>query len=519
MLAALPSELRAQPGPPIGTFFTVNSDSGSHDNPGDQSVVVFTGTVQVPGTAFIRIFFSEATLPPGSSLRLTSVLDGAEQDLDAASVAEWEFSSAFFNGPAVQIELIAGPHTTGNRYVVNQAFASQPFIETLTICGPTDDRVPLNHPAVARMMPGGCTASIYAPGGCMLSAGHCDAPNNMVEFNVPPSLPSGTIQHPPPSDQYMIDPASRVSEQVPPPCSSLGDDWFHFRCLPNTQTGLLPIQAQHAYIPLATSIPMPFPQPLTIYGYGVDDGVNNQVEQRGDGPLVNFIMVPGSCYPSLRHQVDTTGGNSGSPIIESRAGRTIGIHTHSGCGGPNDSNGGTPITFPTLQAALTCKLLVFSYPYGAVTQINPAGGATLHVAIEQVVGTLQTGSPQLHVSVGGEAFSTSALVPSGSEYLGFLPAGTCSGSLTYYISAATTDGTLFTDPYPAPASLYTAVCTSGDVNLDGHVSLIDYAALAGCLSGPGVDQPQIECMAFRFDTDEDVDLRDVRAFLNAFTGP
>jgi hypothetical protein len=43
---------------------------------------------------------------------------------------------------------------------------------------------------------------------------------NTVGFNVPPSLPNGTIVHPPPEDQYVIDDASRVFSNA-----GIGNDW------------------------------------------------------------------------------------------------------------------------------------------------------------------------------------------------------------------------------------------------------------------------------------------------------
>jgi hypothetical protein len=281
------------------------------------------------------------------------------------------------------------------------------------------------------------------------------------------------------------------------------------------------IEAQQAYIPLADALPTSFPQPIVIYGYGTDSDTpqNNEVQQRSDGPLIGFWMTPNTTHPSLRHQADTTGGSSGSPILEASTGRAVGIHTNGGCTGPNMSNGGTPITYVNLQAALSCPLLVFAYPYGVVTQINPAGGATLHVSIDVVVGTMQADSAELHLRIGNGPFATLPMDLEGTDFVATLPAVACSGQMQYYVSASATDGTLFTDPFPAPAMVHTAVCTYGDSNLDSYVDLTDYAALAMCWSGPTTAQPQASCMAFRFDADEDIDLADVRAFLSAVAGP
>ena len=59
----------------------------------------------------------------------------------------------------------------------------------------------------------------------------------------------------------------------------------------------------------------------------------------------------------------------------------------------------------------------------------------------------------------------------------------------------------------------------GDSNRDGFVCLADYADLPECLPGPGVAIVAPCCGIFDFDADGDVDLRDIRAFQIAFTGP
>ncbi|HRX84260.1 MAG TPA: hypothetical protein P5572_04500 [Phycisphaerae bacterium] len=73
----------------------------------------------------------------------------------------------------------------------------------------------------------------------------------------------------------------------------------------------------------------------------------------------------------------------------------------------------------------------------------------------------------------------------------------------------------FGDPTPAAGAV---AVTHGDCDLDGDVDLTDWACAADCLSGP--DEPCASgCTAFDFDGDLDVDLADVRAFQEAFTGP
>jgi len=516
ILFASPITVLAQLGPPIGAMTTVESESGALDNASGEAVTVYEDVVEVPGAAFIRLFFENTVLAPGSTLKLTSLLDGAVQHLTAEGLQQWGDSSAFFNGSAVRIELIAGPKTEGNEYAIDQAFISQPVIELLTLCG-TDDRSPSDHPAVCRLMPASCTAALYSPGGCLLSAGHCAATTDVAQFNVPPSLANGMLQHPPPSEQYPLDgPTESMATQ------GLGNDWFHFKCLPNTETGLLPIEAQQAYIPLAASIPTVFPEPLIIYGYGSDMGADNQVQQRSDGPLINVTIVPGTSFPSLRHLLDTTGGNSGSPMLRASTGRTIGIHTHGGCTGPNMSNGGTPITFAGVQGALSCPVLVLSYPDGLVSEVDTLKGTSLLVAVEVVTGTIVPESVTLHVRVddgGFMAIPTGEVVEFG--YVVAFPQAACVASMDYFVTVQAGDGTLFRDPFPDD-EFYTAVCITPaplafDTNSDGDVDLLDFRKFPDCLTGPSTPL-DASCVYFEFNDDSRVDLLDFAGLQDAFTG-
>ncbi len=51
-------------------------------------------------------------LAAGSFIRITSSLDGQAQELDAAALAAWHHSSAYFNGDTVIVEVV-GPARIG----------------------------------------------------------------------------------------------------------------------------------------------------------------------------------------------------------------------------------------------------------------------------------------------------------------------------------------------------------------------------------------------------------------------
>jgi len=59
--------------------------------------------------------------------------------------------------------------------------------------------------------------------------------------------------------------------------------------------------------------------------------------------------------------------------------------------------------------------------------------------------------------------------------------------------------------------------STDDCNSDGGVDLLDYADFESCMSGPGGGLPLPDCNCFDLDSDQDVDLSDVRRFQQVFT--
>lgn len=345
----------AQPAPLPSVDVPIAIDSGLvfNDALEDAPAVVFATDVRVAGATWLRLKFSTVELsgdpsgPGASYLRITSLLDGAVQFLDAVTVRQWNLTSAYFNGEAVRVELLAYPGTGLNRIAIGAAVAGQPFGDVFeSICGPTDDRVLSEDPRQGRFLPSGCTAYLIDdPNHCLLTAGHCGpGAGDTVEFNVPLSSPTGAIIHPPPEDQYAVDGAS--AQWV---SGGVGNDWGYFGCFPNANTGLTPFEAQGDFYTLADVAPPAAGQTIRITGYGtVSPPVPltwNQVQKTHTGPYLSHIGT------TLEYQVDTTGGNSGSPVIFESTGEVIGIHTHAGCT-TVDGNLGTAIENSGLQNAL-----------------------------------------------------------------------------------------------------------------------------------------------------------------------
>ena len=105
----------AQTAPLQGQLEPVAIASGSHANPTPVEGVVWQGLVMAPRPApWIRVYFQDVELGEGSYLRIASLRDGDVQRLDRKSLAQWENSTAYFNGNSVLVELVAGPNTSKN---------------------------------------------------------------------------------------------------------------------------------------------------------------------------------------------------------------------------------------------------------------------------------------------------------------------------------------------------------------------------------------------------------------------
>lgn len=321
-------------------------DSGMVANTGTEPQIVWTTSVTAEGSPWIRLRFDEVLLAgdpygmDGSVLRITSVLDGAEQTLRANHVEEWNHTSAYFNGDTVVVELLAFPGTGANRVRMSEFWAGVAASPD-SICGPTDDRILSNDKRAGRLLPIGCSAWIFDDANhCFGTAGHCISPstsNAVVEFNVPLSNSNGSLNHPPPSDQYAVDQSSIQSTGS----GGTGNDAAYFGCFPNTQTGLTPAQAQGGWYQTMNAPAVN--GDIRITGYGtVSPPVSptwNQVQKTHVGP---YFSLTGN---RIQYQTDTTGGNSGSPVIHEQSGFVIGVHTHGGCS-TTSGNSGTAFQHP-----------------------------------------------------------------------------------------------------------------------------------------------------------------------------
>ena len=318
-------------------------DSGKFDNPSSQPVLVYSKLVTMPGAEWLRLALEDSHLPRGSYVEVVSLADGYNMKLDAVALDLWTNRSAYFNGDALLLRLVAGAASKGVFFKTKKIEVGLPPLVAgpSTICGPTDDRQPSTDKRAGRLMSVGCTAWLITGTNVLISAGHCCSGGaTVVQFNVPPSSSTGGTRNPPPQDQYPVDVASKKFT-----AGGVGNDWCVFKT--KMSAGQHAGTRQGAFFKLSSSRP-PVNDATRITGYGTTSPRNSrsQTQQTHVGPLRT------NSGTRLCYHTDTTGGNSGSPVINS-SGLAVGVHTHGGCGSSTSScNSGTSVLRADFAAAI-----------------------------------------------------------------------------------------------------------------------------------------------------------------------
>ncbi len=445
-------------------------DSGSHFHIGNDRKIVWAETISFEGAHWLRLRFSHLVLAgnplggPSSTLRITSLQDGASQLLNDKSARQWRNTSAYFNGDTVKLELIACPNGRMNlvrlaAVTVGEANGGGP---NSSICDSNDDRILSADPRVARTIPGGCTTWLFNDrNNCLLTAGHCAASTDVASFNVPLSTGNGNYQFPGPEDQYAVDFSSMQLVN-----GGVGNDWCYYGCFPNSNTGLTPFQAQGDSFELANPDAVQAGDMIRITGHGTTsfpvDPSWNGAQKTQLGPYSLFTNM------QLGYRTDTTGGNSGSPIVFEGTGNAIGIHTHGGCGSSgNGFNQGTGLLNPGLTTALANPLgvclttLEFDFPNGLPEFVDSAGGTTILVGIDDSDLPIDPGTATLHVD-SGAGFQDFLMTDQGNNnFLAVFPESVCGGTVEYFFSIEGIDGELFVNPINAPTGTYSAISSVG----------------------------------------------------------
>jgi V8-like Glu-specific endopeptidase len=313
-------------------------DSGYLANPDAVERVLWTHDVPV-AAAWAQLHFGTCNLPAGSFLRIASVqrLDWAQRH-DAHTLLDYEGWSCQFFGQAVRVELVAAPRSLANRVVIDTAVAMHVdgVAAPETICGPTDDRVLSSDPRACRIN-SSCSAWLYSEY-AVGTAGHCmsSTSGQILHFNVPLSTAGGATVPAHPNDQYALQNGTLQRLDA-----GIGNDWSSSAALRNSNTNLFPGQAQGSHYAVANAPAFAAGQVIRITGYGTGNGTSgsptwNQVQKTHTGDRASTTNVN-----ALSYRTDTTGGNSGSPVIWVATDEVVGVHTHGGCTSSGGANSGT----------------------------------------------------------------------------------------------------------------------------------------------------------------------------------
>ncbi len=442
----------------------VATSSGRHGG-GEGDRVEWYTLVQSPGAAWIRLEFGKGTelaqalqdAGAGAYIRVTSLMDGDEQRLDADSLAQWSNATAHFNGDAVTVELVSGSNPAPSRVDIVNVQAGFIPPRQKSQCGSTDDRVAVQDNRVARIVPVGCTGWMINNDANhqFLTAGHCPAGGSMttLHFNVPLSTSGGTIVAPAVADQYPIDSTSYQSSN-----GGVGNDWCYFGAFPNSNTGLTAWQAYRTAFDVVLPPTSTTGNQIRITGFGVDTGTASQTNQTHVGSLVSITTS------ALSYNADTTGGNSGSPVIWENQGVAVGIHTHGGCTTSGGSNSGTSWNLAAPRNALTtplgaCQAMTFTPVTALPTQFSAAGGETIDVTVASPTGAAAPAAVRMLWRLeGSSSWSTvNGTLVSGTTYRFTTPAFTCGTRIHYAFSARMgSAGGLCTYPASMPQRWLTA---------------------------------------------------------------
>jgi len=449
-----------QQAPPTATY-DYTYDTGPVENTGSEPDVIISFAVTHPEANSMRLFFDQVELAgdllagTGSILRVTSHLDGHVQELNKLHLRQWQNSTAYFNGDTVQVEIVAHPNTGANRIAMRSFVIGLPYAQWESQCGPVDDRVLSNDPRAARLLPIGCSGWLINDcRNCFLTAGHCDGGLSVAQFNVPLSNSNGSLNNPSPDDQYPIDAASLISNGG----QGTGNDWAYFGTFPNNNTGLTAADAQGSVYTLVLPPPTAGNN-IRITGYGTDStpSTHNQVQQTHVGP---FVTNSGSL---IQYVTETTGGNSGSPVIWEETGEAIGIHTHAGCSTDGSgANQGTGSNHPGLQAALAAPAGIcasgLSLPNGTPEFADV--GEEIRFAVMNA-GAIVPNTALVHYRYQGGMFTSIPMVDlGGGAFEAVLPPPTCQDTPEYYVSAEDPVCGLVTLPGNAPAGFFDTTVVS-----------------------------------------------------------
>ncbi len=128
-------------------------------------------------------------------------------------------------------------------------------------------------------------------------------------------------------------------------------------------------------------------------------------------------------------------------------------------GDDNQFGWGMIDAFEAVQQSMGVSL-VFSFPLGRPSVINPAGGTVILLVVNgQAIPKPDAGT--LHVSTGGGFTEIPMIETAPGAYSAVFPAVACLANVEYYFSVDVQGGETASNPFDAPNSTYTAEAFSG----------------------------------------------------------
>eukprot|EP00547_Thalassionema_nitzschioides_P001440 CAMPEP_0194203414 /NCGR_PEP_ID=MMETSP0156-20130528/3196_1 /TAXON_ID=33649 /ORGANISM="Thalassionema nitzschioides, Strain L26-B" /LENGTH=523 /DNA_ID=CAMNT_0038929161 /DNA_START=86 /DNA_END=1653 /DNA_ORIENTATION=+ len=381
---------------------------------------------KVKDTPWIQLNLSNSNLAPGAKIVLTGkALNGEAiiQVLDSDALLASNGYSAEIEGNSVSVELVSDAKSTESRLVISDYTTGtcDDDVTADTICGDDDDRAASTDVRNGRI--GGCTGWLISED-VFIQAGHCGTPSSSTRIHFTYGVSGAPLE-----DQYAVDVASYVGVN-----GGVGNDWGAGRLLPNSVTGKKPGVAQGekcgspgcGWYTLGTVPSAITDNNIRITGYGTA-AVDSRSQKTHVGPLSTIA----STY--LRYRPDTTGGNSGSPVIHEETGDAIGVHTHGGCSATGGSNQGTRIDIPAFSSHVSMLLGgTTPAPTTAAPTAAPTpcpSGSALKVTINtdnypgETTWNLVNGCTSQEQAQGGpytnanSQYVTDVCIPSGAEYV------------------------------------------------------------------------------------------------------
>jgi len=361
------SRTEAADNPASSQFQSYPLKSGEYSGRSDGTFLAYKNKVQIPGVSWLRLYFRSVSLSSHSYILITSLKDSAQQHFSSTTISQWQNTSAYFNGDAVELELFVAPGDSAVSLDLEKVSTGQSILQKQAInynVSLSDNRVPSSDPAVGRIRDD--VQQYYgtawiAANGYLVTAGHisgfmqtyCHLKDEVLEFNVPNSKPNGGAIPSDPKDQYYISGWSSHYQNNGP---TIGEDWGFFTVYPNSETGLYPIQAQQKYYDVEQNNNA---ATLRVTGYGNASGILMNTQQTATGPNA------GSSGEVLNYSVFMQEGNSGGPVIDEATQKVVGIVTDQGSNyGHPDYNFGTSMYNTSLWNALQ----PISYPNALVYQ-------------------------------------------------------------------------------------------------------------------------------------------------------